>query len=357
MTGTVSSFGFGGLSGQMLLGLQTLTKSQSSLQGQTSTGVTADSYAGLGSARTQALALQPAITRISSWSGNVTAAQNKLTSTQTALSQISDIASDLTSTLGVLSSTSSISTQSVVTASAQAKNALSTLTGLLNTQQGDTYVFAGQQSSVAPVSENLEGSDLYTQVENAVSQLGTKDASAVLSQATTCAANTKPDSPFSASLSTDPVSAANENQKIVMGQNETVSVGLVATQGEAASALSTGSPVRDLVRNLMMVASLGTTDTGSRDYTDIIQDLQTSTQNVTSSLADMSGVMGVQQDSLTTHSSLLSQMSSALTTQLGNTKDADLAQVSTQFTDTNNQLQASYSIIADMKSMTLASYL
>ncbi|KXV65769.1 flagellar biosynthesis protein FlgL, partial [Gluconobacter japonicus] len=82
MTGTVTSFGYGGVSFQQTLNLTSLSQKKDGLQAQASTGVLSDSYAGLGNSRAQALALQPAITQISAWSGNITTVQNRLTTTQ-----------------------------------------------------------------------------------------------------------------------------------------------------------------------------------------------------------------------------------------------------------------------------------
>ncbi|MFT8807861.1 flagellin [Gluconobacter sp.] len=353
MTGTISSFGFGGISSQLLLGVQNLSQAKDALQLQATTGVLASSYADLGSSRTQALALQPAITQIASWKGNVTNAQNSLTTTQTALSQISTIAQNLTSSLSTLGSTLSYST--VSTAATAAQSALTSLGNLLNTKQGDSYVFAGQQNTTAPVSTDLGTSDLATQIGQAVSQLASTSAADVLGTTQDLVNNTTAGQPFSASVSTSPDQAYQQKTQVVVGQSETVSIGMVATQG--ATSTSTASPIRDLMRNLMVVASLGSASTSTSDYANLISGLQGSMDTVTSGLGDMSGLLGVQQNSLTTQTSMLTQMSAALTTQLGQVKDADLAKVSTQVTDTNNQLQASYSLIADMKSMTLASYL
>ncbi|MEJ5142585.1 flagellin [Gluconobacter albidus] len=353
MTGTISSFGFGGISSQLLLGVQNLSQAKDSLQLQATTGVMASSYADLGSSRTQALALQPAITQVAAWNSNVTNAQTTLTTTQSSLSQISTIAQDLTSSLSTLGSTLSYST--VTTAASAAQSALASLGNLLNTRQGDSYVFAGQQNTTAPVSTDLGTSDLATQIAQAVSQLGSDGAQSVLDTTENLASNTAAGQPFSATLSTSPDQAQQQNTRVVVGQSETVSVGMVATQG--ATSTSTTSPIRDLMRNLMVVASLGSSSTSTTDYASLISGLQSSMNTVTSGLGTMSGLLGVQQNSLTNQTAMLTQMSSALTTQLGQVKDADLAQVSTQVTDTNNQLQASYSLIADMKGMTLASYL
>ena len=355
MTGTVAPFGYGGLSAQQRLSLSSLSKQHDSLQTQASTGVVSDSYAGLGASRAQALALQPAITQVSAWSSNITTAQNRLTTTQTALDQISTIASDLNETLSTL--TGSVSASTLGVASQQAKTALTTLGSLLNTQQGDSYIFGGLQSSEAPVNGDPGSSNMASSIANAVKELGTQGAAAVLSSTLDAAKDTSENQPFSAALSTDPTTASKQNLKIVTGKNETVSAGMVVTQGTSSSDASTGSPIRDLMRNLMVVASLGSADAGSTDYTQLIQGLQTTNAKAVDGLADMSGSLGIQQNTLTSQSTMLEQMKSALTTQLGTAKNADLAQVSVQLNDTSNQLQASYSIIADMKGMTLASYL
>lgn len=355
MTGTVTSFGYGGVSLQQTLNLTSLSQKKDGLQAQASTGVLSDSYAGLGNSRAQALALQPAITQISAWSGNITTVQNRLTTTQSVLNQISTIASDLNETLSTLAG--SMSSSTIGTVAQQAKTALTSLGNLLNTQQGDSYIFSGLESSEAPVSGDPGNSDLASSISQAVNQLGTADASSVLSSTLALAGNTAENQPFSASLSTDPTTASVQNLQIVTGKNETATAGIVATQGSASSGSSTGSPIRDLMRNLMVVAGLGSVDSGGANYTQLIQGLQDTNTAAIDGLSDMSGVLGVQQNSLTTQSAMLEQMKSALTTQLGTTKDADLAQVSVQINDTNNQLQASYSIIADMKGMTLASYL
>ncbi|QEH95789.1 flagellin [Gluconobacter thailandicus] len=355
MTGTVASFGYGGVSLQQTLNLTSLSQKKDSLQTQASTGVRSDSYAGLGTARTQALALQPAITQVTAWSSNITTVQNRLTTTQSVLSQISTIAGDLNETLSTLAG--SVSSSTIGTAAQQAKTALTSLGNLLNTQQGDSYIFSGLQSSEAPVSGDPGNSDLASSIADAVKQMGTDGASSVLSSTLTLAGTTSDNQPFSAALSTDPATASAQNLQIVTGKNETATAGIVATQGGASSEGSTGSPIRDLMRNLMVVASLGSADPGDADYTQLIQGLQDTNTAAIDGLSDMSGALGVQQNTLTSQSAMLEQMKSALTTQLGTTKNADLAQVSVQLNDTSNQLQASYSIIADMKGMTLASYL
>ncbi|GAN53796.1 flagellin [Tanticharoenia sakaeratensis] len=357
MSGSISQYGNSGMSALMRQAVSVLSTQEQSLQLQTSTGVASDSYAGLGDTRTQALSLQPAITQVSAWSANVTSAQGQLSVTQTALGEIGSIASSLSTTLTSLSGTPTQST--VQTAATQAAQDLQTLGSLLDTKSGSTYVFAGAQSQTAPVGAgtDLATGSLATAISSTVGQLGTLGADGVLDQTLDLAGSTTANDPFSAGLSVSPQDASKLAATPALGQNQTMSIGVVATQGSAASSTSTGSPIRDLMRNLMVVASLGQTTAGSSSYNDLISGLTTSTSSVSSNITAMSASVGVTQNSLTTHASMLSQMTTSLTTQLGTSKDADLATVSTQLSSIQDDLQASYSVIADMKGMTLADYI
>ena len=55
-----------------------LNAQNAALQGQLSSGVLSNSYAGLGDQRYQALNLQPQITAVGAWQQNVTSAQTTL---------------------------------------------------------------------------------------------------------------------------------------------------------------------------------------------------------------------------------------------------------------------------------------
>lgn len=358
MTGISSAYSYSATSAQLRLGVTSLESQESALETEMSTGVTSTTYAGLGDSRAKALSLDPAITQVSAWRSNVTTAQSRLTTTQTVLDQVSTIATNLTTSLATLDGT--VDSSTVSTAVDEAKSALSTLTSLLNTQSGNSYIFAGQASDTAPVSTDLDDSSsgsLLSSIASAVDDLDSDGASSVLSTTLSLAGDTTAGEPFSSALSTDAVSASDQNLNIVVGNDYTVSAGIVATQGTAATDTSTGSPVRDLIRNLMVVASLGSVDTSGTGYTDLISGLQSSNTGVTDGITGLSTRLGIQQDELTNQSSVLTQMSTSLSDQLNTAKNADWAAVSTQLTDVKNQLEASYSVISDLKDMSLASYL
>ncbi|GBR53906.1 flagellar hook-associated protein FlgL [Neokomagataea thailandica NBRC 106555] len=355
MTGIVSEMRFGAAFFGLSSGINTLSKRQTDLQAQVSTGVTSVDYAGLGSARTQALAVQPALTQVSAWSGNVQNAQTMLSVGQSALSQISTISSNLTASISSLVGTPT--SAAVASASQSAKASLSLLGALLNTQSNGVYVFSGDASTIAPIKGDLQSSAMSQAISASVQQLGTNTGQVVLQDSLRIAGNTGDEAPFSTALSGSAEEMSMQTQKLILGPGGAQTVGWVASQGGASTSETTGSPIRDLMRNLMVVASLSGNQVGSDSYNSLISGIQVSNNSVNNGLSDASAQLGVQQNMLSSQSTFLDQMNSALTSQLGQAKDADMASVSTQLTDTQNQLQASYSVIANMKSMTLANYI
>lgn len=356
MVGISTAFGMTGQAFSLQSGISSLSSRQQALETQVATDVASDTYAGLGANRVKALALQPALTQISAWSSNVTSAQNTLTTTQSALSSISDISASLSTSLQNISGNAS--SASVAAVIQEAQQDLASLGGLLNTKSGNSYVLAGRQSTVAPVtSSNLATSELATSITNVVKNIGSTSADDVLAATQSLAETTSADSPFSANLSVSGTDASSLTSVVQVGQGEWVSVGTTATAGTSTTDSSTGSPIRDLMRNLMVVASLGSVTPGTAEYKNLIQGLTTSNSDVTSQLSDLSASLGVTQNHLSFQASSLSQMQTALTTQLSNSKDIDYATVSTQLSTVKDQLQASYSVIADMKSLTLAQFI
>ncbi|AQS85110.1 MAG: flagellin [Acetobacter aceti] len=368
MSTSVGLYGASGTAYVLQQALSTLTNEQTQLAGQATSGVSSDSYAGLGDQRGQALSLQPQITAISTWQNSISGAQTNLSVTQSALTEIASLNTTLQTNLLSLGGSYGTDTLSTIVSSAQA--ALSQLGDYLNTTGSNGYVFAGSDVNNAPVTDasNLATSGLATATSGIVSQLDTLGADSVFETATSYASSggtftdsdgvTSSLSVFSPALSTDPVSAKALEAKAVVGQSSVVSVGMVATEGTTpADSTTTGSAIRDLMRNLMIVASLGSADTSSSNFSDLVTKLKASTTSVGISLATEEGSIGLTQSSLTTQSTNLSTMSTMLVSQLSNIKDVDIAAVSVQTGNIQDQLLASYTLISDLKGMTLASYI
>jgi len=335
-----------------------LAAQNTALQGQLTSGVVSDSYGGLGDQRTVALNLEPQITKVAGWQSNITSAQNTLSVTQTVMSRITTIATNLQTSL--VSLEGNTSSTDVSLAASQARQSLTELASLLNTQSGSQYVFGGNASDTAPVTDpsSITTSSFFQTIAASVAGVAVNGAAATETASVSAAAdNSTGQSVFSGALSVDATMAATNGHSVTVGDQQHVTVGFVATQGETASATSTGSSIRDLMRALAVVGSLDQAGASSSGFSTLVTDTASQMQAVSSSLNLTVASLGQTQAQLTGQSSSLSQLSNALTKQLGLVKDSDPATLSTQLTMTQNQLQASYSLIADMKGLSLAAYL
>ncbi len=337
-----------------------LARQSAGLTAQAASGLITPNVADLGSTTRTVLNLQPELAQVNAWTSNITVAGAGLQVTQSALSGISSIAQSLTSALqGMVGASPTDLATEITSAKAEAAGALGQLTSLLNTQVGDVYVFAGTDSTKPPVpdSNGLTSGSLFSVIGNAVGSLATSGASATLSSILSASGATAPGSPFSASLSTTPVIAATQSVSVIIGAGQSVTTGVAATSGGAASSTSTGSPVRDLVAALSAVANLTTADATNSGMSDFLSGLKSLTANAGTSLLGTASELGASQDLLSSAQQVYAMTSTALSTQIGSLTSADPATVSTQMIATNNQLQASYQLIADLKGLSLASFL
>ena len=355
MSGAIGN-GFGTMP-TLLRGVDKLSAQNDSLTAELSSGIVSDSYAGLGDQAYEAISLEPQISATNAWQANVTQTQTKLTATQNALTSITSIADSLQSTL--LSLQGNVSTSAVSSASTQARQQLTELTSLLNTQSGGSYAFAGTASEQAPVSmSDLASSSMVSSIMSAVSQVGTAGAAATETATLGAASdNSAANSVFSAQLSTAAEAAGDLVPQVQVGQDQFAATGVVATQGGAAGPSSTGSPIRDLIRSLATVAGLSGADSGSAGFRSLIADTSSQMGSVTQGLAGLTASVGTLQDGAASTSSNLSDMSDALQSQLGAAKDSDPTTTRSQQVAVQNQLTASYTLIADMKTLNLAQYL
>jgi len=290
-------------------------------QQQIASGYIADSYGGLGNQARTALSLAPAIAHQAAWSKNIDTAQGRLDITQSAMASISNIASSMFAQINTYNEGDP---SSVANLAQQAKAALQQVGNLLNTKAGDVYVFAGQDTSNPPVPDT----DPATLSAGLLSGTGSQ--------------------PFSSTLGmTAPT--------IQVGNGQFVQVGLLANANTIASssAPTTGSYMRDMMTALAKLAGLGASGTPASD----VGAARTYLSNSISAMATETGSLGNIQSSLSQRQTELSSLSLAFTKQLSSAQDVDAAAAISRAATLQTQLQASYQIIAQSQSLSLAKYL
>ena len=351
------TFGNGTLS-QVVNDGAAIRRQLDALTRQAGDGLVADTYAGLGAAAATPLSLASAVDEATTWQANTQAAAGPMQTAQSALAQISDIASHFFAQTAALNG---VNTTAIDATAASARDALTQLSGLLNSKFGDTYVFAGTDSANPPIPGDILTSGMVTSIAATVANLGTSGAAATIaSTLATASSNAAGVSPFSASLSQPAATLQNARPLVIAGPGAPVPTGLLAsTNGDIASTggSTTGSYIRDIMRALATIGGLSGNQASTTGLGALVQDVHTSLGDAISALNSDAGVMGNRQASLQARQLSLDDTVTALQGQISSVRDVDMAATLSHLTATQTQLQASYQLLNTLRSLTLASVL
>jgi flagellar hook-associated protein 3 FlgL len=328
------------------------------LNEQGSTGLIAQTYAGLGTGAVASLNLNPQLTALKTYKSNTDQATGQMQVTQTAMTQLQKIAATFVAEMPKLNNLKLTNVDSIA---AQARDALTQVAGLLNTQDGNIYVFGRQDSTNPPVPS--AGSSLtsvfYTQINTAVSNLSTNGTAATTAATLAIAgSNATGTSPFSAYMSQP---ASSISVPIVQtGEDSTMPIGLLASANANVTSTgtsTTGSYMRDLMRALATIGSMSSSQVNDPNFTALVQDTQTSLTGVVTAMAGDAGVLGNRQAALTSLQSQLSDTATALTGQVSAAQDVDMTATLANLTAMQTQLQISYRMITTAGTLSLASFM
>jgi flagellar hook-associated protein 3 FlgL len=335
---------------------------------ETASGLISDTYAGLGSGARTSLQLTPEIAAQKTVSAGISVATGRIGVAQNALTGLITIAQSFYAQTNNLNDLDASETDSVA---AQARSALQQAAGLLDTADGAVYVFAGQDSANPPVPspDDILSSGFYTQINTAVSALATDGAAATAAATLAVAQSNDPGvTPFSSYLAAAAGAGTDVRTTVETGQGgglggangARVPAGIVAdSNGDVVSTgtSTTGSYTRDILRALATLGSLSSAQVGQAGFQDLVQDVRTSLGGAITAIGEDAGALGTRQNELTAAATDADDTVTALKNQVGDVQDADLAQVSTDLSGANTQLQASYQLIAGLNKLSLVNYL
>jgi flagellar hook-associated protein 3 FlgL len=325
---------------------------------QASTGLVTQTYAGLGNQAGVSLDLNPQIIALQTYANNIGQATGSIQVTQTAMTQMQQIAASFVSAIPNLNGLNSSEIDSVA---ANARAALKQVADLLDTKNGNSYVFGGQDTTNPPVPtpDSILSSGLYTQINAAVSALSTNGAAATAAATLAIAgSNTAGTSPFSAYMS-QPASALSA-PVVQTGEASTVQTGLLASANSVATSdgtSTTGSYMRDLMRALATLGSMSSSQVNDPNFSSLVQDAGNSLSGVVSAMATDVGVLGNTQSNLAITQTQLGDISTALISQVSSVQDADMAATLSKLTAMQTQLQESYRLITSANSLSLINFL
>ena len=353
MSASISATGFGSLN-QVVTGANTVKQTIDQLTAETASGYLSNDYAGLGQGASVVLDLAPQLAATAQIQTNTASASTITGAAQTALGQIESIASNFAAQADTLIGISGSSTA----LAASAQDALTQVANLLDTKVGDVYVFAGQDSATPPIPDpnSINSSAFATAIQTAVAGLAT-NGQAATSAATLAIASPGGSTPFSASIE-----AAGTQSEVDLGGGNYLALAPLANANSnvvstGAGSTSTGSYTRDILRGLATLSALTAAQSGAAGYVPLVQDTIASLGGAVTAINGDIGALGARQDQVTAAQTEAQETGTALTTQISSLQDANLAQVATQLSDAQTQLQASYQLISNLSTLSLAKFL
>lgn len=295
------------VSDQMIAAAQRTQSVMANDQLEQASGVTSTDYGGLGETSGQVINLQISVARSQSYIDAATGAVNKANVMYTSVTSIANLLSSFRATLTAASNSASTDPTSVTEA---AQQGLQSMASLLNAQFGSEYVFGGSDTTNPPV-------DVSTSAYPAISA---------------SAGNTADTSYYQGD---DQIASAR------VSDSQTVPYGVTADN----TAFEQGLRALNLVANNSPLTSA--TLTQALNLTISAVD---ATAAVQTSLGLASSSMQAASDAQTEYQNFAQT--------LGNNLDGvDVAAVTAQLSTYQAQLDASYSAIAKIQSLNLASFL
>lgn len=284
--------------------LQTQAR-MSALQLQQASGQVSTDYADYGASTRQLVDLSVSLEQSKSYSDAATEASGRVTVMYDTMSDVTDLLTNMRSQLTAASSSDGTTLQSVDELRSAASAALDQLASDLNTQYEGRYLFAGSRTTTAPV-----------------------DLSA-----------------YSPSLDT-------ADSSYYAGDDDTAAVRIGADRTVTYGVTADNTAFEQAFRALAAIAN----STGTLDADTLAQ-----ASDLVSSALD--ATTAVQSKLSLTASTLNDAVSSAedyqdfVSNEISNIRDVDVTAVAVKLTSYQTQLQASYSSIATLQSLSLVNYL
>ena len=333
----VAGFASRGLLGELSGNVSSINQKLTQVSEEVSTGLVSTTYAGLGSGALTALNLRPQMAQNDAISDGITAATSQMGITQTVMTQIASLAQGVMTRLSAAGGSGTGAT-GLDDVAAQARDAFASVVSLLNSKDGDTYIFAGEDSANPPVPAGSTAS-FVAGVTSAVQGLGTSGTTLASTEAASLGAGTS--GVFSTAAGQSTV------QTVQTGSGAAVPYGVSAS----------ASYMQQILQSLATVGALSSSQTGATGYSSLVQSATTQLGTATTALTADQGVLGERQNALTATQTTMASTKISLTTQLSGVEDADVASLATTQSLLQTQLQTSYKLISNMQNLSLVQYL
>lgn len=334
---------------------QTIRQAQNEMTSastEATTGVYADIGVALGSSTSLSVNLTREVTRIDSILSSNSIANQRMTSSQTALTGMGSQAQKLMDQLVALRGNTDGS--SIALTQQTATSTLSSVVASANTMVNGEYLFAGTNTDVQPMTDNSSATN--TAIQSALTDYMAAQSPPVTSTSDLTGAQmkdfitTKVEPMFTsdsgwASWS----SASDQNMTSRISNSEVVETSTNSnSSGMRYLALATS------VTNALM----GTTPALSQDALNAVTDqaISYSRQSI-DGLNSQASQLGLSQSRLTDANTTLNSQKTILNTNIGDLTGVDPYEASTKVNSLQTQLETAYTIVSKIQQLSLVNYL
>ena len=319
---------------------------------QVATGNRGTSHGDLGVLARRGIDLRGEVARREAYVGAAEAALAKMDTAQGVLGRLQRIASDLGAealrarTLGAVD---------VGVLAQAARAALEEVASLLNTRQGQDYLFAGSDMATAPVpnAAGIATGPMAAAIAADVATLTPANAATVLAgtAATVSAAAT---TPFSAQL--EGPALAEPRRALQIADGERVAWGVLANQDQSGQvALSWG---RELLRGLATLAALTPASAAQgAGYDALLDGVHQGLAGAARGLAQEQGALGAAERRVQATRERHQDLFVALRGQVAAVEQVDIADLGARLSQMRSRLEASYQVTASISQLSLAALL
>ncbi|MCU0886453.1 MAG: hypothetical protein MUF65_01375 [Rubritepida sp.] len=352
------------LSGRLSVETARLRERMELLTRQATTGRRSDQLGDLAPDVPRAMTLRNGLQRLEAYDGVLTQTEGRTTVMQAAMGRMMDIAREFRST--TVPRLYGRDPVALTIARSDARAALVEIGHLLNTRHAGEYLFSGSDIGNPPIPDPgaLATGQMAQDIAAEVANLGGSGAAAVLAGTRTVAqSNAAGVSPFSAFLQSQAALAPGDREPrraAPAADGERVPYGSFADRNAVAVSTgeTTGSWVRDLMRNLMSVAALDPAQLSlDPEFPDFVSGLRAGFESAETALAEDRGALGQTTARLETMQTRHRQMVDVLREQLANIEEVDLAASLERLQATKTSLEASYRALASLSELSLSRFL
>ena len=320
-------------------------------QTEVSTGTYADIGLQLGGGTGQLLSLRSDVDALNGYTQTNAVASTRLSATDTALTSMLSTAQSLSATLTSAQSTGS----STAGLAATAQGALEGLIGQLNTSAGGQFVFGGIATQTTPIADYTATSKAKTAVESAFQNyLTTNNISSASAMTGSQMQSFLGSSGFTSLFS----SGSNGGWKDwSSASSQTMSTSIAPSQTASTSVSANQGTFQTIAQAYTMLTEFTGDDMSAGVKAAVVSTAATLVSSGIAGLTDVQAGVGVTQSAISQANTQIGAQTTLLKSSASNLDSVDTYALSSQVTQLQTQLEASYSLTSRLQQLSLVNYL